>query len=311
MPRQPNPHGALPSRFRRPRLLIVGCGDVGLRVTRALARGPRVLALTSSLARVAELRAAGVQPLLGNLDEPGTLARLAGLATHVLHLAPPPAAGEHDARTRALVRALARRTPPGALVYVSTSGVYGDCGGAWVPETRPVAPRTPRARRRADAEATLRRWGRRGVRVSLLRVSGIYAADRPGGGPRARLLSGMPLPDAVDDPYVNHIHADDLARACALALWRGDGQRACNVADDSAMRMGEYFDLAADLWGLTRLPRVERARLASEAPAGFVSFLEESRRLVNRRLRQELGLALRFPTVREGLQASSLPVQRG
>lgn len=277
---------------------------------RALSRGPRVLALTSSPERVAPLRAVGVQPLLGNLDAPRTLARLAGLATHVLHLAPPPAAGERDVRTRALVQMLARRTPPRAVVYVSTSGVYGDCGGAWVPETRRIAPKTARALRRVDAEATLRRWGRRGVRVSLLRVGGIYALDRPGGGPHARLLSGLPLPDAADDPYVNHIHADDLARACVLALWRGDAQRACNVCDDSAMRMGEYFDLAADLLGLARLPRVEMARLEREASAGWMSFLAESRRLVNRRLRQELGLVLRFPTVREGLQAGG-PVQRG
>ena len=131
--------GALPARFRRQRLLIVGCGDVGVRVARQLNLGAgaqrvRVLALTSSPERIPALRALGVAPLLGNLDAPATLRRLAGLATRVLHLAPPPGAfaggSARDARTRALLRALRRGRLPAALVYGSTSGVYGDCGGA-------------------------------------------------------------------------------------------------------------------------------------------------------------------------------------
>lgn len=291
-------------------MLIVGCGDVGLRIARLLGRGRRVMALTSSPARMDALRAAGVRPLLGHLDDPGTLARLAGLATHVLHLAPPPPKGARDPRTRALVRALARRTPPRALVYISTSGVYGHCAGAWVPETRPLAPGTPRARRRADAEAALRRWGRHGVRIGLLRVPGIYASDRPDGGPRARLLRGEPLPCAPDDPYVNHIHADDLARACVLALWRAGPQRAYNVSDHSDLRMGDYLDLAADLLGLARLPRANLAQAGHGLSPEFMSFLKESRRLVARRMEEELGLKLRHPTVKDGLLAGRAP-QRG
>lgn len=285
-------------------MLIVGCGDVGLRIVRDWGASRRVLALTSTPARVEPLRAAGVVPLQGNLDDPATLARLAGLATHVLHLAPPPAGQAGDPRTRALVRALARRSPPRALVYISTSGVYGDCGGDWVPETRPIAPATARARRRADAEAQLRLWGRgHQVRVGLLRVPGIYGHDRPGGGPRARLLRGQPLPDAQDDPYVNHIHADDLARICARALWRARAQRVVNVSDHSGLRLGEYLDLAADLLGLARLPRVGLAQARRELSPEFMSFLGESRRLVARRMQEELGVKLRYPTTREGLLA--------
>lgn len=309
MPACSYPLGALPSRFRRPRVLIVGCGDVGLRVVRMLGQGRRVLALSSSPGRTAVLRAAGTLPLFGNLDEPATLARLAGLATRVLYLAPPPPAGVHDPRARALVRALARRSPPQSVVYLSTSGVYGDCGGAQAAETRPMAPRTPRARRRADAEASMRRWGRSGVRVSLLRAAGIYANDRPGGGPRTRLSCGQPLPDA-SDPCISHIHADDLARACALALWRGRPQRVYNVCDQSALRLGEYLDLAADLLGFARLPRIGLAQAMRELAPEFMGFWSESRRLVARRMQEELGVRLRYPTVREGLGAG-LPAQRG
>ena len=152
--------GALPSRFRRQRVLIVGCGDVGLRVKAALPPRVRVLALTSSPERVQALRERGITPLQGNLDAAPSLRRLAGLGTRVLHLAPPPTEGladvRRDPRTRALSQALARRGLPQALVYGSTSGVYGDCGGARIDESRPVRAATPRGQRRVDAEQQLR-----------------------------------------------------------------------------------------------------------------------------------------------------------
>jgi nucleoside-diphosphate-sugar epimerase len=203
-------------------VLIVGCGDVGLRAAKALRGRVMLHALSSTPARFAQLRAAGITPLAGNLDEPATLRRLAGVATRVVHLAPP--ATQHtgewwrDLRTLALLRGLALRSRPRSVVYASTSGVYGDCGGALVTEARPPAPRTPRAQRRLDAERLVRHWGRRtGVRVSLLRVPGIYAPDRPGGA-RERLAQGAPVLRDEDDVYTNHVHADDLARIVIAAL---------------------------------------------------------------------------------------------
>lgn len=284
-----------------PRLLIIGCGDVGLRVLKLLAGRWRVLALTSSPARAGELRAAGAVPLVGNLDEPATLARLAGLADRVLHLAPPAREGETDLRTRQLLAALARR-PPAVLVYASTTGVYGDCGGAFIDETRPLNAATDRARRRVDAEAQLRAFGRRhGTRVSLLRIPGIYARDREGGHPRERLAKGTPVLRHEDDVFTNHIHADDLAHACLLALLRGWPQRAVNVCDDSQLLMGDYFDLAADLAGLPRPERISRAEAVQRMGPMQLSFWSESRRLANTRLKRELRLRLRYPTPREGL----------
>ncbi|HEY0201219.1 MAG TPA: NAD-dependent epimerase/dehydratase family protein [Burkholderiaceae bacterium] len=310
MPSNQNPLGALPARFRRQRLLIVGCGDVGLRVAHALhtlhgARGPRLLALTSSPARAGQLRAQGIVPLAGNLDQAATLRRLAGLATRVLHLAPPPAEGREpwwrDPRTQTLLRALRLRAPPQALVYGSTSGVYGDCQGALVAETRAIAPATPRAQRRADAEAAVRFAGRGAVRASILRIPGIYADDRAGGA-RARLQKGTPVLAAADDVYTSHIHADDLARACIAALWRAQPQRVYNVCDDTRLKMGDYFDLAADLYGLPRPPRIARADAREHLPLGLLSFLGESRRLDNMRMKRELRLALRYPDVAAGLR---------
>lgn len=278
---------------------------MGLRAARMLGARVRLLALSSTPARKPELRSAGITPLVGNLDVPESLARLAGLATRVLHLAPPPTEPAHawwrDMRTLALVWALRRRRAPTALVYGSTSGVYGDCGGARVPETRPVAPATPRAQRRVDAERVLRFYGRSGVRVSVLRIPGIYAPDRPFGTPRERLLRGTPVLVAEDDVFTNHIHADDLARACVLALWRGRPQRVVHVSDDSCLRMGDYMDLAADLYGLPRAPRVPREQAQRMLPPALLSFMGESRQLDNARLKRELRLTLRHPSPATGL----------
>ncbi len=287
-----------------PRLLIVGCGDIGLRVARLLAGRYRLLALTSSAARCDELRALGIVPLLGNLDQPETLARLGGLADTVLHLAPPAAAGASDERTAHLLQALARRGRIGRLVYASTSGVYGDAQGERFDETRAVRPATDRAQRRVDAERRVRWFGRAfGARVTVLRIPGIYAADRAGGHPRERLARGTPVLAAADDGYSNHIHADDLARACVATLLRGLPQRVLHVCDDSEMKMGDYFDLAADLCGLPRPPRITRAEAQAQLSPMLLSFMSESRRLDNRRMKRELRLKLRYPTVREGLMA--------
>jgi nucleoside-diphosphate-sugar epimerase len=307
VPSNQSPLGALPARFRRERVLIVGCGDIGIRVARLLAGRARILALTSTPERAPRLRELCVTPLSGNLDRPSTLNRLAGLATRVIHLAPPESelASEwwRDTRTLALSRALRHRRAPISLVYASTTGVYGDCGGARIDETRPVNPRTPRAQRRVDAERIVRHYGRAAhVRASILRIPGIYAPDREGGTPRERLVRGTPVLQAHDDVYTSHIHADDLARAVLAAMWHGEPQRVYNVSDDSQLKMGDYFDLAADLYGLPRPRRVPRTTAEDELPLMLLSFMSESRRLANSRMKRELRLQLRWPTVAAGLR---------
>ena len=317
MPSNQTPLGALPARFRRQRVLIVGCGDVGLRTAgqlgAPLSHRVRLLALTSSSERVRLLRACGITPLQGNLDDAVSLKRLAGIAHRVIHLAPPPTdrqgASDRDPRSLALVRALRLRTPPQALVYGSTTGVYGDCGGQRVNETRKANPHTPRAQRRLDAENLMRFLGRSGVRVSILRIPGIYALDREGGTPQARLLKGTPVLVAKEDVYTNHIHANDLARACAAALWRGKPQRVINVTDDTDLKMGDYFDLAASLFGLPKPPRISRGDANTALPLMLLSFMSESRRLDNARMKRELKIRLHYPNVRDGLspQAALFP----
>lgn len=284
-------------------LLIVGCGDVGLRVLRLLAGRWRVAALTSQPARCEALRGAGAVPLVGNLDDAASLRRIEALAPRVLHLAPPAHQGEADLRTAHLLQALARGGRTKRLVYMSTSGVYGDAGGARFDETRAPRPATARGRRRVDAERRVRAFGlMAGATVSVLRVPGIYALDREGGDPRERVRRGTPVLAAADDVYTNHIHADDLARACVAALLHGAPQRIYHASDDTELKMGDYFDTVADLHGLPRPPRRSRTEAMAELSPMQMSFLSESRRLDNRRLKQELRLKLRYPTVADGLR---------
>ncbi|GAB3627780.1 NAD(P)-dependent oxidoreductase [Pandoraea terrae] len=325
-------------KFGLPRLLIIGCGDIGMRCLPALRARFRVFALTSSDDRRAALRAAGAVPVTGNLDRPASLARLRGLARHVVHLAPPPSApgtGPADRRTRLLRSVLARPPRPyivpervraarkHTLVYASTSGVYGDCGGARIDETRTPHPLSPRGARRVDAERAVRSLGRParqsrrmqpaagrsrahwrmphganltdgGWRTSILRIPGIYAADRL---PTARLARGTPALRDEDDVYTNHIHADDLAGIVVAALWHGRPQRVVHASDDTEWKMAEYFDRVADALGQSRPPRVSREEAARVLEPALLSFMRESRRLDNGRLKQELRYRLRYPSV--------------
>ncbi|CAD6524174.1 hypothetical protein LMG27952_01664 [Paraburkholderia hiiakae] len=343
--------------LRRARILIVGCGDVGLRCVAQLRERPdraRVFALTRRAERTDAVRAAGATPVRGDLDSRTSLARIAGLAGTVLHLAPPQKSGDDDLRTRRLIAALAvrrravsrpalagvapralrpslhalvgrirrnafghtvgsgasvivperiRRIPRArrkrlerpTLVYASTTGVYGDCGGARIDETRTVQPANARAKRRVSAERQLRRATACGaLRATIARIPGIYAANRL---PLARLEKRTPALVASDDVYTSHIHADDLAAILLRLATHGRPGRTIHATDDSELKMGEYFDRVADAFGLARAPRVSRAEAERELEPVLLSFMRESRRLANARLKRELGVRLRYPDV--------------
>ena len=298
------------------RLLIIGCGDVAMRAIPLLARHYRIFALVRNPACREKLRVLGVLPILGDLDDRASLKRIAGIADAVLHFAPPPNASPlikggwggfafRDIRTRHLLAALSHRKLPEQLVYISTSGVYGDCGGAIVSESQPLDPQTARAQRRADAEKQIRNWAKHNqVKASILRVPGIYAADRL---PLGRLQHDLPCIIDSEDGYTNHIHADDLARVAAAVLRYGKACRVYHASDDSRLKMGEYFDAVADAFGLPHLPRVSRAEAQRMLPETLLSFMNESRRLTNQRMKRELKVRLRYPAVTDMLATIEYP----
>jgi len=277
------------------RVLLVGCGDVALRTARLLDSKVRLYGLTRRVDEVAKLRAHGIVPLIGDLDRLGSLDRLRAAPSAVLHFAPPPSEGRDDTRTQKLIAALTRaRSIPQRFVYISTSGVYGDCAGARISETRPRRAETPRARRRVAAEDRLRHWAmRNGVALAILRAPGIYAESRL---PLERIRQGTPVLTADDDVYTNHIHADDLAHAVVAALFHAKPNRAYNVTDDSEMKMGAWFDTVADAFHLERVPRVSWDEAERRIAPLLLSFMSESRRLSNARMKRELRVRLRYPT---------------
>ena len=277
------------------RILLIGCGDVALRTARLLHPKVRLYGLTRRVEDIVKLRAHGIVPVIGDLDRLASLDRLRAAPYAVLHFAPPPSEGRDDSRTRKLIAALTRaRSIPRRFVYISTSGVYGDCAGARVAETRPRRAGTPRSRRRVAAEDRLRDWAKRyGVALSILRVPGIYTETRL---PLERIRQGTPALLAEDDVYTNHIHADDLARATIAALFRAKPNRAYNVTDDSEMKMGGWFDTVADAFHLPRPPRVTWEEAERRIAPLLLSFMSESRRLVNTRMKHELRVRLRYAT---------------
>ncbi len=284
----------------------MGCGDVGLRLIAQRVRQSsalRIIATARRTEQFAAIRQAGGIPLRCDLDDRHRVMRLSALSRWVVHLAPPPNEGADDARTRWLAAAGARRALrqsrvphlPARWSYVSTTGVYGDCAGAFIDETRRLRPSNPRSARRVAAECTLRAFGKRtGAQVALLRAPGIYAEDRL---PIERLRQGQPalLPD--DDVYTNHIHADELARAAWLALFHARGGRSFNVCDDTDLKMGDYFDTVADALGLPRPPRMTRSEVARRVSPMMLSFMSDSRRIMNTRMKRELHLQLHVPNV--------------
>lgn len=284
-------------------LLIVGCGDVARRTLPRLLGHYRVFALLRDPAQCVCWRAMGARPIVADLDRPVSLRRIAGLADIVLHFAPPSGYGSGDARMRRFLATLSlAKSLPQRLVYVSTSGVYGDCAGARIDETCPARPITPRARRRVDAERQLRRFGRQNkVRVSILRAPGIYAQDRL---PLERLQKGVCALRAEDDVYTNHIHANDLAMLVCAALRYGRANRCYNATDDSEMKMAEYFDLVADRFSLPRVPRISRGEAQTQMSPLQLSFMSESRRLDNQRIKNELRAQLRYPQIEDGVDAA-------
>ena len=281
-------------------LLIVGCGDIARRALPLLEGRYRPCALVRSIDL--ELARLGVEQIRGDLDVPGSLSPLAGRAERVAHFAPPTQTGTADSRTRNLLAALSPKSGvmlPRRFVYLSTSGVYGDCAGERVDEAREPNPQTDRARRRLDAERAVSEWGgREGVETVILRVPGIYAADRL---PLDRLARGTPALRTEEDVYTNHIHADDLAVIVTAALESERASGIYNASDDSAIKLGDWLDLVADRAGLARPRRVTRAEAARAVPPELLSFMRESRRLSNARMKADLGMRLRYPTVSDGL----------
>jgi nucleoside-diphosphate-sugar epimerase len=282
--------------------VIVGCGYVGRYVARlAQAQGQRVTGVVQSEASAARLRALGAAPVLADLDRSQQLPVLPTAGAVVYYFAPPPASGDRDPRIEGFLTRIAAPPLPARVVLISTTGVYGDCAGAWVSEDWPVNPQSDRARRRVAAEHALQAWSARtGVPVVVLRVPGIYG---PGKLPEERLRQALPVLRPEESPWSNRVQVEDLARACVAAAERGRPGAVYNISDGHPSTMTDYFNRVADALGLPRPPAIGLAEADARLSAGMRSYLAESKRLDNRRMREELGVEPRYPDLDQGLAA--------
>ncbi len=281
--------------------LIIGCGDIGVRVARFLQRdGGHVFGLARSDESAVRLRDCGLAPVMGNLDDPATLAGLPTAGKLVFYLAPPPGGGPFDSRMRNFCQTIGPAQLPIRVVYMSTSGVYGDCGGNLVTEATPVHPQTSRAQRRVDAETALQEWGRQqGVPIVILRVTGIYG---PGRLPLARIRQGHPVLREEESPPTNRIHADDLAVVCVKSALKAAAGEIFNVSDGQPGTMTQYFNAICDLLQLPRLPQVSMTEAKQVMNPMMLSYLTEARRMDNRKMLEELGITLQYPDLETGLK---------
>ncbi len=279
-------------------MLIIGCGDVGRSIARRYLRsGTIVTGIVRSEASVDSLKLQGIQAMCVDLDQ-DPLPPLPSRGEKVFYFAPPPAQGATDPRVRRVLEVFRRDGPLRRLVYISTTGVYGDCRGEWVDEKRPVNPGVDRARRRLDAENQFREWSREsGAELVILRVAGIYGPNRL---PLARIRQGLPLVRAEDAPFTNRIHEHDLVQVCVAAMERPVAGESFNVSDGHPGTMAEYFDAIADLAGLPRPPKIPLAAAEEHLSAGMLSYMRESRRLDNRKMLDQLAIELRYPSLEQG-----------
>lgn len=299
---------ALPRQFRRRRIALIGFGDVAKRTLafqqrRNLgAHGPRLILVgrsghaTLSAEQQAAIRQSRFSIARLDIDHRGDALKAIRISQAAIIFAPTAETGPkgQDPRMRQMassIRQSGKRIP---LVYLSTTGVYGDHAGGIVTEVSHCHPTQARSQRRLDAERVLRPLG-----AHILRVPGIYAHDRL---PVARITAHQPALRQEDDVYTNHIHADDLAHIAWRALFRGCPTRITNAVDDTELKMADYFDAVADAMGVARPPRISADDMRQLGKTGAVnpmmmSFLSESRRVHSSRLKQELGVRLRFPTV--------------
>ncbi|WP_275100080.1 SDR family oxidoreductase [Sedimenticola hydrogenitrophicus] len=281
--------------------VIIGCGYLGTRVALACRRqGAPVTGVVRSTASAEGLRAAGIEAAVLDLDQP-LIDAPALQDSELFYFAPPPGEGVEETRVRQLIAGFEQFGQPRRVVYLSTTGVYGDCAGAWVDETRPVNPRVDRARRRWDGEQRFAAWSRAtGDELVILRVAGIYG---PGKLPLARLRRGEPTLRESEAPYTNRIHIDDLVGVCLAALARGGDGEVYNASDGAPGNMTDYFNQVADWAGLPRPPQIPLAEATNRLSVGMLSYLQESRRLDSGKLRRELGVELRYPDLASGLAA--------
>jgi len=283
--------------------VIIGCGDIGRRVgTLLLEQGQKVLATAKTEESAEKLRDLGFESIVGNFDYQEDAPFVPVHGQQVFYFMPPQGGGKSDYRVLNFCRKLSPENAPEKLVYISTSGVYGDCGGVVVTEETPINPQTSRALRRASAEIQLQEQAEKlGFKLVVLRVTGIYG---PGRLPVARIMQGHPVLKPEDASFTNRIHTFDLVQVCLAAMEKGEDGDVFNVCDGQESSMTDYFLAVADLYELQRPEQISMAEAEKAMNPLMLSYQKESRRMSNRKMLDKLNIELQCPTLQGGLKVS-------
>ena len=283
-------------------VLIVGCGDTGRRLAaRYREEGRQVTGVVRSEGSARALEAAGIRPIRTDLDA-GDLPSLPSGGARVFYFAPPVDVGTDDIRIERLLDHLGFTGLPARFLYMSTTGVYGDCEGRWIDESEPLKPSTYRAQRRIAAEDAVRRWcDENGIEWLVLRVPAIYG---PGRLLTERLKSGMPTVRPEECSFTNRIHIDDLVSVCHAVMAAAPGRSVYNVSDGQPSTITDYLFQLAELTGMPKPPLISMQEAERMLSPSIMSFMKESKRLKNDKLLKETGIQLRYPDLRSGLKAS-------
>lgn len=278
---------------------IIGCGNIGKRVARLfLAQGITAISTVNSPESQHQCEALGLVCNQLNLDQAFGIAQLA-TPSRILYTVPPPRTGTIDTRLSAFLSKLDTKRID-KFVLISTTGVYGDCAGKRIDENTPIKPKANRAKRRADAEQKLQAWSKQNhIDYLILRVPGIYSLDRL---PLKRLQAGTPMVKREEAPWSNRIHADDLACACYAALSCDASNEIINISDDAPGTMTDYFNAVADYAGLPRPPQISLKEAQQNLSAGMLSYLAESRRIDNRKMKDLLKIELKYTCLADALK---------
>ena len=285
--------------------VIFGCGDVGRRIAKSLIKAGAstddIYAYVQT-AESAELCARlKVIALTVDLDSSVRDLSLCD-ESELYYTVPPQKQGHQDLRSRALIQKWEQDSiKPKKVVLISTTGVYGDCSGEWVDENSNVNPQTDRAKRRLDSETVWRQWGvMNSVPVVVLRVPGIYSFSRL---PRKRLLDRTPVVNPAECGFTNRIHANDLADVCIKAMELGVADEVFNVTDGTPGKISEYLQAAACALGMDALPQITLSEAQTVLSPGMLSYLNESRKISNRKMLEDLDVVLKYPDMLQGVKA--------
>lgn len=287
---------------------IIGCGDIGCLVAQRLKNiSYTVTGYARSASSIARMSLIGIGSKAFDLDslaleKPNSLSLFDKQL--VFYFAPPPTKGCSDTRMRSWLASLNINHLPQRIVYISTTGVYGDHQGRSVDETTMVNPQSDRAKRRLDAEQALTQFALEySIEYIILRVPGIYGADRL---PRQRLIAQTPILHPQVSPITNRIHEDDLAQICVAAALKSNSGEIYNVSDGENMTMSDYFIQVAEYLNLPQPPRISWYEAESNLSEGMLSYLKESRLIDNSKLLSSLNIKLKYPSLSQFFSSTTL-----